>query len=352
MLKEYQKICIKIVVFSAIFFFLIQKIGYFLRTSGWEKRHNWEAFYKFPKNSLDAVFIGTSQVYTHVIPAVLWKEYGIKSYNLAIGGSPISSGYYDFVEGCKYQKNAIFVIDVIQIVRIENLKNSKNHHVTYNHNHHGEMNFSVNKIKAARNFNTPLGFKTKYLDILPVLFPLIQFHKEWKNVDKIIKEHENKYDPKVNNYFFRGYVPGSNQKSADRYGKTEAREPLPPTTTKYLYKIINFAKKTQCKVFFVKVASNEVSVRAGVNTIKDIVKQNNLPFFDFNDIIDTASHPLYSKGKRNNEIMGKYMVEHFDELKDKQYDPNDKEWADSIEALEWMDKTFGNQTEEKVYGVN
>ncbi|GMO61971.1 MAG: hypothetical protein Ta2D_08190 [Rickettsiales bacterium] len=343
MLKEYQKICIKIVVFSAIFLFLVQKIGYFLRGSIGE--HNWEAFYKIPKNSLDAVFIGSSNVVTHIIPAVLWKDYGIKSYNIGVGRHPSSATYHNFIETYKYQKNAVFVIDVYTIATGEGQRDKRNKfYISFNHNNHGEMNFSINKIKAVKKYDTPIGFKMGVLDILPYLFPIIQFHDEWKNVDKIIKNQNDKYNAGVNKYLFRGYNAACGDRATDNvYGKTDIREPISPITNKYLHKIMTFAKKNNIKLVFVKLPSSTVNVRRQVNTIKDIVKQEGFLFYDFNNVYEATVHPLYKDAKNITKIVGKYMIEHLDDLKDKQYDPDDKEWTDSIDALEWMDDKYKDQ---------
>ena len=40
-----------------------------------------KGFYEEPKNSLDVIFMGNSDVYRGISPITLWDEYGIASYN-------------------------------------------------------------------------------------------------------------------------------------------------------------------------------------------------------------------------------------------------------------------------------
>ena len=45
-----------------------------------------QGFYKEPKNSLDVIFMGNSDVYRGISPITLWDEYGIASYNYVSSG--------------------------------------------------------------------------------------------------------------------------------------------------------------------------------------------------------------------------------------------------------------------------
>ena len=62
-----------------------------------------EGFYAEEKNSLDFVFIGSSQMFTSVVPAVLWEEYGITSYDFGANEQPMYLSYYYIKEALKYQ---------------------------------------------------------------------------------------------------------------------------------------------------------------------------------------------------------------------------------------------------------
>ena len=61
-------------------------------------------FYAEEKDSLDFVFVGSSQMFTTVVPAVLWEEYGITSYDFGNNEQPMYLSYYYIKEALKYQK--------------------------------------------------------------------------------------------------------------------------------------------------------------------------------------------------------------------------------------------------------
>ena len=48
-----------------------------------------KGFYEEKEDTLDFVFVGSSQLYADIAPAVLFSEYGITSYDFCANGFPI-----------------------------------------------------------------------------------------------------------------------------------------------------------------------------------------------------------------------------------------------------------------------
>lgn len=69
------------------------------------------AFYKEEPQTVDAVFLGTSLTYCSVVPALLWQEYGITSYNLSYPMQSIASSYYFLEEFLKTQTPRVVVLE-------------------------------------------------------------------------------------------------------------------------------------------------------------------------------------------------------------------------------------------------
>lgn len=69
-------------------------------------------FYAEPQNSLDLVFVGSSQLFSTINPTVLWQEQGITSYVLGGNEQPFSISYYYIMEALKYQKPKAIVLEV------------------------------------------------------------------------------------------------------------------------------------------------------------------------------------------------------------------------------------------------
>ena len=68
-------------------------------------------FYREPENSLDLVFVGSSQVFSTIAPEVLAQEYGINSYVFAGNEQTFSISYYYIMEALKYQNPKAIVLE-------------------------------------------------------------------------------------------------------------------------------------------------------------------------------------------------------------------------------------------------
>lgn len=76
---------IKIPAFAIVLLLLMQIVSKAFIAIDSSDIENIYGFYSEPKNSLDMVMIGPSEVYTGYAPALAWEEYGLKSCNLSIG---------------------------------------------------------------------------------------------------------------------------------------------------------------------------------------------------------------------------------------------------------------------------
>lgn len=69
---------IKIPAFAIVLLLLMQIVSKAFIAIDSSDIENIYGFYSEPKNSLDMVMIGPSEVYTGYAPALAWEEYGLK----------------------------------------------------------------------------------------------------------------------------------------------------------------------------------------------------------------------------------------------------------------------------------
>lgn len=69
-----------------------------------------------PKNSIDVVFLGSSHVYCGVLPEVLWDEYGIASFDMAVSGADRYSSYYQLKYLLKKQNPKVVMVDIYGLI--------------------------------------------------------------------------------------------------------------------------------------------------------------------------------------------------------------------------------------------
>ena len=98
----------KILSFTLAVLFMLFGLSELFRNKG----SSFDSYYEQPKNSVDVIMVGSSHVYSGYIPAVMWREYGISSYNTFAWCQPIWTSYYYIKEALKTQDLDVVFLDV------------------------------------------------------------------------------------------------------------------------------------------------------------------------------------------------------------------------------------------------
>jgi hypothetical protein len=314
---------------ALVFFFLFSMIFIFTQellidkmidlSSYFFTRLSTVGFYKEPKDSLDIVAIGPSTISTALSPAILWRDYGWTSYDFNAGQQPLWISYYMVKEALKYQRKAIFVLDLGMINRDKNSVDDNLITVSFLN-----MPMSLNKLSAIQD-SIEYG-----KNIWTHLFPIIRYHSTWRSLDKerisfmfYNKEHAS-----------RGYVSSPiSDPQWKCYGKTNDIVPPSEIVQKSILRIVKLCKKNRIPLVIVRTPIAESCVRENVNWVKDLANKNNVPFIDFNDIM--GDHPLhisYIASEKFTGLLAKYLKYHYN-LTDKRDDKNYARWNDSVKFL-------------------
>ena len=78
--------------------------------SDWNNADTVHGFYEQPKNSLQVVFVGTSQTVTGVSPDELWRTQGICSYDLGTERQPVLASYLWLQEAYRLHPESLEVV--------------------------------------------------------------------------------------------------------------------------------------------------------------------------------------------------------------------------------------------------
>ena len=84
---------------------------YTLQNSKWPTTSTYRQFYDMERDSVDALFLGSSLVVNAFIPQEIYNDYGICSYNLASEQQSIFLSYFWLREALRFQKPAVVVVD-------------------------------------------------------------------------------------------------------------------------------------------------------------------------------------------------------------------------------------------------
>ncbi len=72
-----------------------------------------EQLYATPKNTVDVLFIGSSHCYAAVNPDLMWRDFGIAAFDMAISGQDKPSGLYHAKEAFKTQSPKVLMVDLL-----------------------------------------------------------------------------------------------------------------------------------------------------------------------------------------------------------------------------------------------
>lgn len=150
----------------------------------------WKEFYKFGKDELDIVNLGSSHCNCSLIPAQINQRFKVDSYNLATMGANMDDIYFQLKEVLKYQSPKIITVELFSLFELT----SKD---TFHQRALHGMRLSSNKVDAARTLlpNKPLD----------AVFPLAVNHANWRYLEfpkDFIRAF--KHDTSITQY---GYLP-------------------------------------------------------------------------------------------------------------------------------------------------
>lgn len=312
------KALIKCIAFISIFVLLFLYVQELLRDKWAEGEYNVttkvRGFYEEKENTLDVIFIGSSQMYADMAPAVLFHEYGITSYDFCANEQPMWISYYYIKEALKHQTPKVIVLDVFTVYG-EDYEEEGVTHINLD-----DLPMSLNKIAAIRD-SVPAGMRYSFY------FPLAKYHNTWTDFFEGKAElsfyHEN--DP------YKGYSPFVFAADYEESAKPEVvnqreSEPIPERAGTWLRKIIDLCEEEGVPLVLIKTPNGNAERQKLYNSVSELAKETGTPFLNMNVLLDGQAHVNVLQAEKISMLMGEYLVSHY-EFEDKREDPAYAEWV-------------------------
>ena len=251
-------------------------------------------FYAEPENSLDIVFVGSSHLFSTVIPDVLWEEYGITSYVFGGNEQPFSISYYYIMEALKYQKPKVIVLESLfcnwgdapkeAVVRIN----------------FDDMRWGKAKIEGIINNVTPSDWQYYF-------FELSKYHSRWSTLDSSDFKIKEAY---CDQNLYKGWSFYSAGDASKDYAVndevlycTETKE-LNETAMQWLDKIIALCEENNVQLILLKTPNNgkiiDPSAEDGekdeafgmpyYNRLAEVAQEKSIPFLNMNLVMSGENH--------------------------------------------------------------
>lgn len=276
------------------------------------KIYSWErGFKQEKKNSLDAVYIGASHVFSFYEPPLAWEHYGLAVIDYAIPSMPLASVKYRIKEAVKTQPDALYIIN------LNCFKTSK----VYNQNLHRSLDYmpwSLNKLQMMFTLFKKAGYRGSR--VMEYFMPIIRFHSGWSELKS--KDYYHPVNGMKGAYTHKPFMSTVTDMTG-RFSYTDERGELTADQVEALEDILSYCDEKKLKVLFVMVPQMlDETILSQINTIKDTVAERGYDVLDLRDrMAEMQIRPEEDFHNENHlnihgaikftDYLAKYLKEHY-----------------------------------------
>ena len=294
------------------------------------------------RDSLDAVFVGASNVHSFWQPAIGWNNSGIAVYNLSFNGLPINCYKYLIAEARKTQPNALYIIN------LNSFKSGKvSSKIASYHRVVDYMPDSLDKVKFIHSLGEQSGFS--FGKRMELLFPFIRFHSRW---DSLAAWSYGVRKPKYKASNATSSFLSSKVDIADQFVVYNTVRALPQDgATQVFEDLLDYLDRENVNALFVTVPQVISMENQGyLNVLKDTLKSRGYPCLDMMrdyetlaidphvDFRDTG-HINIRGSIKVTDYMAEYLVEKY-HFKDKRGQADYADWDRESKAYDKLMDTW------------
>lgn len=313
------------VIFIAIFLILFYYVNKVLSLTPGPIKN----FYKEPKNSIDVVYVGSSNAFAHFNTVLAYEEFGFTTGMIASNGQPFQALKHLVEESRKTQKPKVFVIDMA------NLYYTKEFHEGAIREVNDSLRFSKNKLSLTKELLKQSDIKEKeYVDYY---FNFFKYHSSWKYVN---------YNNFNQTYLYKGYLfQDSTTKilPQENYSWNYDIIPMNKTQKRIVNDLIKYVKKNNLEVIFtIPIRNYTPELMGNLNDLTKVLEEKQLKIINFNTINEIGidySHDLYNTSHINvwgatkyTRYFANYLKQNYD-LPDHRNDKNYETWHKEYERF-------------------
>ncbi len=304
----------KITVFFFIFIIALAFMGELFKEKRVKKNSSQEAvtswvsgYADLEEDTVDVLFLGSSQNFCTVNPCILWKEEGIASYVLGSSAQDAwaTKAYLEY--GLKEQSPRAVFVECAGLVLQDKTEEQ------WNRRAYDNLPFSISKF---RNLANSIREEESFLSYV---FPVLRFHERWEELGAIDFEWAI-YGIEEGDYSYKGYYPRYRVTKADL---TQIKDAVPDyelteSTRKAIYGMKEVCDKVGAELVLWKAPApywREVYKES----LENICKELGIKYVDLNysteeigidsdkDFYDSYSHLNDSGATKVSSYLAQYL---------------------------------------------
>lgn len=320
-MKKIAKMVIFLLIFTGIWNYVFDILGLIKNSISY--------FYDEPRNSLDVVYIGSSNANTAFNTVLAYNEYGFTTGMLSTESQSFINVKHLIIEAEKYQNPEVYIIDIAKLA--DDLRYiAEDTRKTVD-----SMKFSANRFNAINELlqytNIP---KNEYINYY---FSYLLYHNQWKNISVVnFHNYENWWDIYYKGFLFNSFT--AEIEPQEKFIWSNESFELQEPNKSVLFDLINYIKENDLKVLFVLPARYfwfpELEMLSdSIKFLKDenfnVLNFNELDDFelDYNSDFYNESHINIYGATKYTLYLSKYLKNNYnlvDHRNDKMYKSWDK----------------------------
>lgn len=245
----------------------------------WPTTATYTEFYALEPNSVEVIFLGSSNAAAGFIPQELYNNYGFTGYNLGCEQQNMLVSYYWLKEALKFQSPQVVILDCLMLFPFGNM---------------GILNSSEECTRKAIDYMKLGKVKKEAVDAICELDPTqskesfyltnIRYHSRWKELGG--KDFSKKKIAESGQ--LKGYAPlfreGGNEawKPFEDSDGIEGCHEMNPAMRDYFIKIVELCRQKNIVLIMVKTPTTDEYI-GKYNALKLIAQEQGLVFYDFNE---------------------------------------------------------------------
>ena len=290
-MKKYIKIILKSISFFLIFIVLLEVVSYLLLPKekvykyGLSNVSNYDIL-REQEDTIDAIVIGDSLVYSSVSPMEIWHEFGYTVFDSTVAAQVINDSYKSLEIALQSQKPKVVFLETGVLFR----------------------DYS----------NRPWYYD--YWILLNKYFPIFYYHNNWKQKLFTFLDDDKSVN-KLNAY--KGYVYINKVKPAkkkDYMKDTKKTKEIPKSNIEYFEKIVNLCNDNDIKLVIMSTPNAKSwNYEKHLGALK-LAKEYNLEYLDLNlvkdlnidwdkETKDKGEHLNYQGAVKVSKYLGNYLKE-------------------------------------------
>lgn len=232
-------------------------------------------FYQEEKNSLDAVFIGSSTTYADWNPMIAWNNYGFTAYSMTSPAQPLFAAKNLCIEARKTQPDALYVFNLVTLCEYFDDDQFFANHALIDY-----MPFSWNRIMLSKALCDNMDYK--YSENLEYFFPIVRYHDQWENWNG--KKYHLNYDG-VKGVAHYGSWLRRRKDTTEIYNYTDKVADFKPEHSKIrdcVNDLLDYLKKENVKALFIATPTNgkEQFVYEYINKACEMAEEAGFPILN------------------------------------------------------------------------